>query len=63
MQLIKDKFTEENCLQFQAEVSFNTHDGVRTPLCFTIQKHQQLYLTEIANCVNADKLWLVLKPR
>ncbi len=34
MQSIEEKFTEENSLQFHlAEVSFNTPDGVRRPLC------------------------------
>ncbi len=47
------KFTEENCLQFQAEVSFNTRDGVRRPLCFTIQNHHNYTLTEVANCIKA----------
>ncbi len=49
MQSIEEKFTEENSLQFQAEVSFNTRDGVRRPLCVHVP---DTIVIEVTNYVN-----------
>ncbi len=51
MQSIEEKFSEENSLQFQAEVSFNTRDGVRRPLCIHSQYNTNYTLTEVTNYV------------
>ncbi len=53
MQSIGRIFTEDDGLQFQAEVSFNTRDGVCRPFCLHVRNTSNYTLREVTNYVNA----------